>query len=407
MLRALALAAAAASLVNDTSAAPRRDRTESGACSIHKTPAAQPERKYFILFTRPHSGADLLCKLLNRHPEITCAGEPFNPSTQPTPHQTADRLGWSVAEQRADVAGFVRAHFAKCHTRVCGFRLMPNHLPRDRLVRLFLPGCGVQKLILERNNVTEEFLAQRKHSAERDATGSFEKFEAAHREWYARLRKMMPRARTYKLSHEDLSPPAPAKVGAGTASAAGNAAAAAAAAASKEAVLFDLYNFLDVSADNRHCLLDHCASPALAGARSYREFAAQGSLMQLKGLAAHAANSPADGDEQAAAKAKAAAAAARARAHPSSGTGRSSHRGKTAEHRARVEWVGGLAFASVTIAGCCLAIGVAIGQSRWGGGGGGAGAGHAGRSSEHEQERLALKDEASPDPRQPRHHASS
>ena len=103
--RALALAASVLGLVNDTSAAPRRDRTESGACSIHKTPAAQQERKYFILFTRPHSGADLLCKLLNRHPEITCAGEPFNPSTQPTPHQTADRLGWTVAEQRAVAGG--------------------------------------------------------------------------------------------------------------------------------------------------------------------------------------------------------------------------------------------------------------------------------------------------------------
>ena len=394
-LRAIAMAASVlGTLVNDTSAAPRRDRTESGACSIHsKTPAAQPERKYFILFTRPHSGADLLCKLLNRHPEITCAGEPFNPSTQPTPHQTADRLGWTVAEQRADVAGFVSAHFARCHTRVCGFRLMPNHLPREGIVRLFLPGCGVQKLILERNNVTDEFLAQRRHSSEqRGDASSFDKFEAAHREWYARLRKIMPRARTYKLSHEDLSPPASA---------------AAAAAAGKEAVLFDLYAFFDVSADNRHCLFEHCASPALAGARSYREFAAQGSLMQLKGLAAHASKpSGADGEAQAA-KAKAVAAAARARAHPSGGTGRSSsgHRGKNAEHRARIEWVGGVAFASVTLAGCCLAIGVAIGQSRLGGGGGGGGSAGTGLASL--SERLTLKDEASPDPRTPRHHQAS
>ena len=163
--RTLIVAASVLGLVNDTSAAPRRDRTESGVCTVHKTIAAQPDRKYFILFTRPHSGADLLCKLLNRHPEITCAGEPFNPSTQPTPHQTADRLGWTVPEIRSDVAGFMRAHFARCHTRVCGFRLMPNHLPREGIVQLFLPGCGVQKLILERNNVTDEFQAQRRHSS--------------------------------------------------------------------------------------------------------------------------------------------------------------------------------------------------------------------------------------------------
>ena len=174
-------------------------------------------------------------------------------------------------------------------------------------------------------------------------------------------------------------------------------------------VLLQVQLFMHVRADSRHCLLDHCASPALAGARSYREFAAQGTLMQLKGPAAH--DRPTDGDAQtptataAAAKAKAAAAAARARAHPSTGRSSSGRHTKSAEHRARVEWVGGLAFASVTLAGCCLAIGVAIGQARWGGGGGGgagAGAG-AGRKSELEQERLALKDEASPDPRPPRH----
>ena len=35
---------------------------------------------------------------------------------------------------------------------------------------------------------------------------------------------------------------------------------------------------------------------------------------------------------------------------------------KSAEHQARVAWAAGLAFASVTLAGCCLALGVAIGQ---------------------------------------------
>ena len=56
------------------------------------------DRRYFVVFTRPHSGADFLCKLLNRHPEITCAGELFNPA-----HGSTERLGFTVEQQRADV----------------------------------------------------------------------------------------------------------------------------------------------------------------------------------------------------------------------------------------------------------------------------------------------------------------
>ena len=42
--------------------------------------------------------------------------------------------------------GFVLAPFNRCRTRVCGFRMMASHLPREALPRLFVPGCGVQKV---------------------------------------------------------------------------------------------------------------------------------------------------------------------------------------------------------------------------------------------------------------------
>ena len=138
-----------------------KDQRESSAqCPLSsggahlRSARSRHDRRYFVVFTRPHSGADLLCKLLNRHPEITCAGELFNPT-----HATSERLGFTVERQRADVQGFVLAHFNRCRTRVCGFRMMASHLPREALPRLFVPGCGVQKVVLERANVTAEFLA--------------------------------------------------------------------------------------------------------------------------------------------------------------------------------------------------------------------------------------------------------
>ena len=50
------------------------------------------DRRYFVVFTRPHSGADFLCKLLNRHPEITCAGELSNPNPNHNPNQSRSVL---------------------------------------------------------------------------------------------------------------------------------------------------------------------------------------------------------------------------------------------------------------------------------------------------------------------------
>ena len=195
-------------LPNDTEAL-RRDTAQ---CPLKPSAPNRHERKYFVVLTQPHSGADLLCKLLNRHPEISCAGELFNPT-----HASADRLGLTVEQQRADVQGFVQAHFDRCRTRVCGFRMMASHLPREALPKLFVPGCGVQKvrlqpatcspvcgsvrssvcsphrytcvylraqIVLERTNVTAEFTAR---SQGPTSSGTLDKFRRSHREWCAPL----------------------------------------------------------------------------------------------------------------------------------------------------------------------------------------------------------------------------
>ena len=100
MIQLLALAVL---LPNDTEAL-RNQRESTAQCPLStggahlRSAHNRHDRRYFVVFTRPHSGADFLCKLLNRHPEITCAGELFNPA-----HGSTERLGFTVEQQRADV----------------------------------------------------------------------------------------------------------------------------------------------------------------------------------------------------------------------------------------------------------------------------------------------------------------
>ena len=172
---------------------------------------------------------------------------------------------------------------------------------------------------------------------------AFEKFERSHREWFARLQKFMGKARQYRLAYEDFNPPP------------GGAASARQEARSREgqeAVLFDLYNFFDVRMADRLCLIEHCASPALADRASYRDYLGLQTDGERLSRAVAARQKQKGGGQPSEAR-------GRARAHPSSARGAER---KSAEHQARVAWAAGLAFASVTLAGCCLALGVAIGQ---------------------------------------------
>ena len=107
---------------------------------------------------------------------------------------------------------------------------------------------------------------------------------------------------------------------------------------------------------HRICLIEHCASPALADRASYRDYLGlqtDGERLS-RAVAARQKQKPAAGSSGQPSEAR-----GRARAHPSSARGAER---KSAEHQARVAWAAGLAFASVTLAGCCLALGVAIGQ---------------------------------------------
>ena len=131
----------------------------------------------------------------------------------------------------------------------------------------------------------------------------------------------------YRLAYEDFNPPP------------GGAASARQEARSREgqeAVLFDLYNFFDVRMADRLCLIEHCASPALADRASYRDYLGLQTDGERLSRAVAARQKQKGGGQPSEAR-------GRARARPSSARGAER---KSAEHQARVAWAAGLAFAS-------------------------------------------------------------
>lgn len=265
------------------------------------------QQSYYVIFTQQHSGAGELCRLLNRHPELSCSGEVFHPH-----HKEADAArrsaGFTRTSQSADPVRFLRAHFAQCETRACGIEVLPNQYPGGSLSALFPQGCGVQRITLERANVSAAYAAFR-HAVERAELAehsdgrlgasnssprvkwrdmSFDRYARLHRSWFSQVSKVAPKARAYRLALEDLerkppaklvrhldrqlstppSPPPPPLQSNGRCSALG---APGAGPPHREAVLCDIYRLLDVRDEDQLCLFDRCVTTWLASAPSYRQ----------------------------------------------------------------------------------------------------------------------------------------
>ncbi|KAL1529625.1 hypothetical protein AB1Y20_000567 [Prymnesium parvum] len=341
---------------------------------------------FFIVFSSPFSGADAFCRLLNRHPDIKCSGELFSPHSAAAAEERL-ALGIPLDRQRADPAAFLRRHFARCAARACGVVVMPYQLGAAQLPQLFLPACDVHKLIFERTNLTAEFLSFRRANDRPPVVPSaspppssarvgwrdmsFERYAKLHRAWFAQVGKLAPAARSLSLRAEQLqlrAAEAPATAAAARCADRADARRAAPARAAsstrarhaepprvaldQEDALCSTYALLGVAEERQLCLFDSCRSAELRNKSSYTTrwagFATTGaaSAAPQKGTR-HAAASRADGA-------------------PSSISleGASRPRGR----QVAVAIVGVSSFVIVTVAGICLALGIAIGQRTQGSG---------------------------------------
>jgi len=115
----------------------------------------QPVR--FVIFAAPRTGSNLLCSLLNAHPDILCHHGLFNPGGI---HWARDGQGGvSLAERDRDPARFIATVWASGgDARATGFKM--NRDENDDGVRALLHDPLVRKILLRRRNRVRTYVSE-------------------------------------------------------------------------------------------------------------------------------------------------------------------------------------------------------------------------------------------------------
>ncbi|MEP7006374.1 MAG: hypothetical protein ABI810_10340 [Sphingomonas bacterium] len=115
----------------------------------------QPVR--FVIFAAPRTGSNLLCSLLNAHPDILCHHGLFNPDGV---HLARDRGGTGdVAERDRDPAAFLDTVWASCtDARAIGFKM--NRDENIEAAEALLHDPGVLKILLKRRNRVRTYVSE-------------------------------------------------------------------------------------------------------------------------------------------------------------------------------------------------------------------------------------------------------
>jgi LPS sulfotransferase NodH len=111
----------------------------------------------FVIFAAPRTGSNLLCSLLNAHPEILCHHGLFNPGGI---HWARDWQGSaSPAEPDRDPAGFIATVWASGEgARAIGFKM--NRDENDAAVHALLHDPSVRKILLRRRNRVRTYVSE-------------------------------------------------------------------------------------------------------------------------------------------------------------------------------------------------------------------------------------------------------
>jgi LPS sulfotransferase NodH len=117
--------------------------------------AGQPVR--FVIFAAPRTGSNLLCSLLNAHPEILCHHGLFNPGGI---HWARDWQGsGSMADRDRDPAAFIASVWASGgDARAIGFKM--NRDENEDAVDALLRDPTVRKILLRRRNRVRTYVSE-------------------------------------------------------------------------------------------------------------------------------------------------------------------------------------------------------------------------------------------------------
>jgi riboflavin biosynthesis pyrimidine reductase/LPS sulfotransferase NodH len=191
--------------------------------------AIMPDPVRFAILAAPRTGSNMLCTMLNAHPEILCHHELFNPDGI---HYALDHrdgrfdLG-SVAEREQNPVAFLRSVFAhRCGRNAVGVKI--NRGQNALAFSEVFSDVDIRKIILRRRNRVKTFVSEL--IAER--TGQWESYDfsdfsqpspavkidvdelrgylAATDDYYAGMERLMPASdhQVHHLAYEDLGSPA-------------------------------------------------------------------------------------------------------------------------------------------------------------------------------------------------------
>lgn len=116
----------------------------------------------FVILAVPRTGSNLLCTLLNSHPEILCHHEVFNPQgvfTALTHRDMATEIG-SPQERDRDPLGFLQRLWQTWHNHRCiGFKW--THGQNEVVLRNVLEDSGIKKIVLRRRNRIKTYVSEK------------------------------------------------------------------------------------------------------------------------------------------------------------------------------------------------------------------------------------------------------
>lgn len=118
-------------------------------------------RRFVILSTR-RSGSNLLCTLIDSHPDALCHHELFNPAgvfTALDLRDTATPLHDIAARERDPVAYLAQVwRYARSHACI-GFKMTPDQHPH--ILHTVLDDAGIAKIVLRRDNPLRALVSER------------------------------------------------------------------------------------------------------------------------------------------------------------------------------------------------------------------------------------------------------
>jgi LPS sulfotransferase NodH len=114
----------------------------------------------FVILAAPRSGSNLLCTLLNSHPEVLCHHEIFNPAGifYALDHRDGSLdLGTIEARDRAPAAFLERLWRARLGQRSTGFKFTRGQ--DERALEIVLHDRGIRKIVLRRINQLKSYVS--------------------------------------------------------------------------------------------------------------------------------------------------------------------------------------------------------------------------------------------------------